>query len=84
MTPMPSTEIERAMWEGNIDKLDKLAGCICCCAEHTFESCPARAWHGCRGSDTLTRAEIEKWRSLYGMTEAEFYNYGRDVADAEH
>jgi hypothetical protein len=70
-----SPEIERAMWEGDINKLDQLAGCVCCCSEHTFESCPARAWEGCRGSGTITRAEIEEWRELYDMTEAEFYNY---------
>ena len=66
-------EIKRAMWEGDHNKLHDLAPCICCCHEHTFERCPARVWEGCRGSGSLTYADVEAWREFYGMTAREFY-----------
>lgn len=65
--------LKKAMWEGDLDTLDKIAGCVCCCDEHTFEHCPARAWGGCRGQDTLTKDDIEAWARHYGMTVEEFY-----------
>lgn len=65
-------QIEEAMWAGDVDALNEIAGCVCCCAEHTFEACPARAWEGCRGSGTLTRADIIAWSVHYGMTLEEF------------
>ena len=70
-------ELEKAMWEGDVERLNELAGCICCCDEHTFEDCPARAWHGCRGSSALTRADVESWARHYeqchGMTRDRFF-----------
>lgn len=74
-------ELKRAMWEGDLDKLDELAGCICCCDEHTFGHCPARYWGGCRsglpvGETPFTVAE--EWRTFYGMTQEQFYNYSRE------
>ena len=57
--------IEQAMWEGDVETLDDLASCICCCDEHTFESCPARVWSGCRGSGSMTQADEESWRRHY-------------------
>jgi hypothetical protein len=69
------TELENAMWAGDVEKLCELAPCICCCAEHTFESCPARQWCGCRGG--LTRSEEQSWFRHYqehhGMTFEQFY-----------
>ena len=66
-----------ALWAGDVDRLSELWPCRCCCFEHTFESCEARLWFGCRGQGSLTRAEEESWRRHYerfhGMTTAEFY-----------
>ena len=64
--------MEQAIWDGDTDTLFGRARCICCCAEHTFENCPARLWNGCRGQDTPTTKDIEGWADLYGMTKAEF------------
>lgn len=70
-------EILEAMWAGDIEKLEELAHCVCCCDEHTFESCPARLWHGCRGQGSMTTAEEKSWaahyRTNHGMTEDQFY-----------
>lgn len=72
-----STAIERALWEGDIDKLSELAPCGCCCDEHFFEDCPARIWHGCRGQYSLTRADYQAWEEHYrkhhGLTRDQFY-----------
>jgi hypothetical protein len=65
-------EIKKAMWEGNVDKLCELAGCVCCCADHTFEHCPARAWEGCRGQGSLTFNDIRAWAAHYNMSVDEF------------
>jgi hypothetical protein len=69
--------LERAMWEGDIDTLDEVAHCGCCCWEHTSECCPARVWNGCRGSGSLTRAEEESWAAHYerfhSMTREQFF-----------
>lgn len=76
--------IQQAMWSGDIDKLDELAGCRCCCHEHTFEDCSARTWGGCRGQSKMTRAEEESWfrhyQALHGMTRDEFYGFTSDDA----
>jgi hypothetical protein len=58
-------ELEDAMWAGDCDRLHELAGCRCCCWEHTFEGCPARVWDGCRGSGMTTRADLESWMAHY-------------------
>lgn len=67
-------ELEIAMWAGDIDRLNELAGCQCCCHEHTFGGCPARTWDGCRGSGAMTRAELESWADHY----ARFHDMTRD------
>lgn len=72
-------DIEDAMWAGDTNKLDEIAGCICCCHEHTFGHCPARQWNGCRGQFTMTYADEAEWAQHYekhhGMSEAEFFLY---------
>lgn len=73
-----SPEIARAIWEGDVDRLQELAGCRCCCSEHTFGSgCPAYAWGGCRGQGAMTREDEESWARHYerfhGMTRDAFY-----------
>ena len=69
--------LERAVWEGDMDLLWEIADCRCCCDEHTFEWCPARAWGGCRGQYTPTHDEMESWISHYerfhGMTREQFF-----------
>jgi len=69
--------LERAVWRGDIDALDELAHCRCCCHEHTFEHCPARVWSGCRGQAAMTYAELESWFRHYqrrhGMTREQFF-----------
>ena len=64
--------INEAMWAGDVDRLQELAGCICCCDEHTFEHCPARQWDGCRGQGAPTHRDMEIWAAHYGMTPTEF------------
>jgi hypothetical protein len=64
--------IQELLWEGDIEALQAELRCECCCAEHTFEGCPARLWGGCRGQDTMTRADIELWAAHYGMTREQF------------
>lgn len=71
--------IQAAVWAGDQALLFRLAPCRCCCDEHTFESCLARAWHGCVGQfgdDYPTQADVESWVRVYaahGMTRAEFF-----------
>lgn len=66
-----------AIWAGDVDRLQEIARCICCCDEHTFEHCPARAWYGCRGQNSMTRDDQESWIRHYeqnhGMTRDEFF-----------
>ena len=71
-------QIEDAIWAGDTDKLHELAGCECCCHEHTYGSgCPAYQWGGCRGQGTMTREDHEAWAKHYeaahGMSRAQFY-----------
>ncbi len=71
-------ELQKAIREGDLDKLQELAPCGCCCDEHFFENCPSRAWGGCRGQCSLTVKDIEEWRKFYGMTQAQFYGLTED------
>lgn len=70
-------DLARAIWEADLDYLSEVAGCVCCCSEHTFENCPARLWGGCRGQGSLTAADHEAWAQHYeryhGMSRAEFF-----------
>lgn len=70
-------ELESAVWAGDTDQLHDLAPCGCCCDEHTFGNCPAKAWGGCRGQNTMTREVEHGWQRHYeqfhGMTKREFY-----------
>lgn len=69
--------LDNAVWAGDVDLLNELASCICCCDEHTFEFCPSRIWGGCRGQYTMTRAELDSWVEHYerfhGMTREDFF-----------
>ena len=66
--------ISRAMWAGDVDELNRIAGCICCCAEHTFTTgCPAYQWGGCRGQGSLTSIDVQGWMEHYGMTPEQFH-----------
>jgi hypothetical protein len=71
------SRLTEAIWAGDVETLDRLAPCRCCCAEHTFASCPARAWHGCRGS-SATDFDEDAWAAFYersrGMSRDEFFN----------
>lgn len=71
--------IDQAIWTGDVATLHESAPCRCCCSEHTFENCPARAWFGCRGSftDEIESAERSSWERVYaaaGMSLEEFYD----------
>jgi hypothetical protein len=76
--PLPPV-LAKAVWEGDVDLLNDLAPCRCCCHEHTLESCEARLWGGCRGQYTMTRAEALSWARHYelfhGMSEEQFFCY---------
>jgi hypothetical protein len=76
------------MWAGDVDTLDEIAGCRCCCHEHTFgRGCPAYAWGGCRGQCTMTHEDVESWASHYerfhGMTRENFYFGTNDASGPE-
>jgi hypothetical protein len=77
MDAVMGEELSRALWEGDLDKLNALAGCGCCCDEHFFEHCAARAWGGCRGQHSLTRADYAAWEAHYrkhhGLSRDQFY-----------
>ena len=69
--------LDDAMWAGDVDRLQELAGCECCCSEHTYgPGCPAYVWGGCRGQGSLTRDDYEGWKAHYmrfhGMTAEQF------------
>jgi hypothetical protein len=71
-------EVEAAIWAGDVERLSEIAYCRCCCHVHTFgRGCPAYAWGGCRGQDTVTREEMESWIAHYerfhGMTRDQFF-----------
>lgn len=72
-----TAELEAAIWAGDVDRLQELAPCRCCCHEHTFEWCEARAWGGCRGQGNTAHADREAWQRHYaefhGMSWDEFY-----------
>lgn len=69
-----TSEIERALWHGDLDRLQELAPCGCCCEEHFDYNCPARAWEGCRGSGSV---DHDAWQKFYeqsrGMSAETFY-----------
>ncbi len=69
--------MQRAIWEGDTNLLNERAPCRCCCWEHTFADCPARAWGGCRGGDDDPRDDAEAWAKHYekfhGMSREKFY-----------
>ena len=60
---MTDEEIRAAMFSGNVDVLERNLRCTCCCNEHTFESCPARRWNGCRGS--AQSQESDTWKRAF-------------------
>lgn len=73
-------KLRDALWAGDVDALDELAPCSCCCYEHTHAYCPARLWGGCRGGLALGESEqsiAKSWQEHYakfhGMSEEEFY-----------
>lgn len=71
-------EVQDAMWAQNVERLHVIAGCKCCCDEHTFVSCPARLWFGCKGQWTEDSFEQgQSWFRLYKerMTESEFFGW---------
>lgn len=77
----PDAETLAALvWAGDVDALQDLAPCRCCCDEHTFgRGCPAYAWGGCRGQYSMTRSDLESWErhyaSAHGMTWERFHGY---------
>lgn len=76
--------LKAAMWAGDLDTLNEIAPCGCCCDEHTHAYCEARLWEGCRGGLPYGVSEhdiTEEWQQFYakhrGMTEDEFYGKRR-------
>lgn len=74
-------EIEAAIWAGDVDTLQEIAGCQCCCSEHTFGSgCPAYEWGGCRGQGIeefkVQEREYARWYvQVIGMPPAKFHRW---------
>jgi hypothetical protein len=68
--------LQEAMWAGDVDRLNELAPCRCCCAEHTFSNCEAREWGGCRGQGSEAfddRAWQQFYEQAHGMSADVFY-----------
>jgi hypothetical protein len=71
-------QIEDAMWAGDVETLDRLAPCRCCCSEHTYGSgCPAYAWGGCRGQGRDDPSDdyegwVRHYERFHGWTRARF------------
>lgn len=71
--------LDEAIWAGDVDTLDEMAPCVCCCSEHTHLGCPAREWRGCRsglgpGEEPYDEsAWMRHYKANHGMTEREFY-----------
>lgn len=73
-TANQSEAIAEAMWAGDVEKLEELCGCECCCSEHTGGGCPARSWGGCRGQDSVDEHSwLRHYVEHHGMTEAQFF-----------
>jgi hypothetical protein len=69
-------QVHAALWAGDVDRLDEIAHCDCCCAEHTSGTCcPAYVWGGCRGQNTMTLEEKDAWAAHYER----FHGMPRDV-----
>lgn len=73
-----AARIDRAIWEGDEATLWEIAGCRCCCDEHTFGAgCPAYQWGGCRGQGSDEQGHHSEWARFYaetrGMTHEQFY-----------
>lgn len=72
-------ELRAALWVGDLDALDRLAPCQCCCDEHTFPCCLARHWGGCRGGlpygdeGVDERAWAAHYATYHGLTDAQFW-----------
>ena len=67
------TAIQEAMWNKDEETLSRLAGCGCCCGDHTSTCCPARIVGNCRGQGSELQ-DPEYWRSHYSnLTDDEFY-----------
>ena len=73
-------KLQDALWAGDVDLLQELAPCVCCCDEHTHPYCAARLWEGCRGGMPYgvsqrdeDRAWFKHYAEFHGMTENEFY-----------
>lgn len=78
MVSTGDARLDKALWEGDVDTLEELAGCVCCCAEHTFgRGCPAYVWGGCRGQGTAETGTAQEWQRHYerfhGMSEEQFF-----------
>jgi len=77
-------DIDDALWAGDLEQLDELAPCKCCCDEHTFSDCPARVWYHCRGQYNL-QEEAEQWAIFYqrrGWSRDDFFRSGDDDGEA--
>lgn len=77
-------DLRRAVWEGDLDKLQELAPCVCCCSEHTHVYCEARLWGGCRSGEEygFSRRQFEEeWAKFYererGMPYDQFFQVER-------
>ena len=72
---------DEALWSGNMDRLQELAPCACCCHEHTFTGCPARLWGGCRSGlapgAISVESDVAGWAEFYGWTVERFLNEER-------
>lgn len=87
--PEDALRVADAMWAGDLDTLQEMLPCGCCCNEHTFPHCEARLWGGCRGGMPYGWGPeeefgyLQSWQRHYarfhGMAEADFYGHEEDV-----
>jgi hypothetical protein len=78
-----TTELQDALWAGDVDRLRQLAPCKCCCSDHTYRGCPARQWGGCRGQGSEEqdhRSWFQHYQKFHGMSQSEFYGLSDESA----
>ena len=79
LEPTGNPALDAAIWAGDVDLVDELAPCRCCCFDHTHAGCPARKVGTCRGQGNTDGEDYDGWKTYYmlhhGFTEAQF-DYG--------
>lgn len=63
--------IREAVYKGDSDSVYELAGCGCCCSDHTFSDCVGRLVGICRSGlpyGVSEHQDLTLWAKHYGMS----------------